>query len=68
MVPLDVTISAVYRLAGSMHRGGGPSNFCCFGLDPSAAGQGLDTGCLLEAEVVTNLWGSRERRMSLRTR
>jgi hypothetical protein len=41
IVPFDVTISAVYRVAGSMHIGGGPSNFWRFGLDPSAAGQSV---------------------------
>src|SRR3954466_256254 len=42
--PLLVTISAVYCLLGSMHMGGGPSNFCFFGLEPSAAGPSVAMG------------------------
>ncbi len=38
MVPLLVTISAVYRLAGSMTMGGGPSKRWRLALEPSAAG------------------------------
>jgi hypothetical protein len=32
---------AVYRFSGSMHIGGGPSNFVVRGLDPSAAGHSV---------------------------
>src|ERR1700722_5164506 len=46
MVPCEVTMVAVYRLAVSMTIGGSWSNFRCCGLDPSAAGGvGTAMGC-----------------------
>jgi hypothetical protein len=37
-VPIDVSIVAEYRLAGSMPISGGEENFCCLGADPSKGG------------------------------
>jgi hypothetical protein len=41
IVPLLVTISAEYRLAGSMHIGGRPLKRWRLSLEPSAAGQSI---------------------------
>ena len=49
IVPIEVSIVAVYRLEGSMHIGGGWRNSRRTGLDPSSAGQGVaatvDSSC-----------------------
>src|ERR1700678_4265005 len=54
MVPLDVTTSAWYCLAGSMTMGGGPSNRWVFGLEPSAAGA---SGAIAPSPLVGCGWG-----------
>jgi hypothetical protein len=55
MFPVDVTISAVYRLAGSMHMGGSVSKARRFGLEPSGAGSSVVAMVILLSLWVT-LW------------
>ena len=43
MVPLVVSMVAVYFFSGSMHIGGGPLKRCFLGADPSAGGHSVAT-------------------------
>jgi hypothetical protein len=43
MVPIEVSIVAVYRFVGSIPISGGEVNFCCLGADPSKGGK-VDMG------------------------
>jgi hypothetical protein len=40
IVPIDVSIVAVYRFCGSMPNSGLSGNFCVFSAEPSRAGKG----------------------------